>query len=249
MAHESERTINRKFFGSEHGKNECDAEIGILNQAVDRAIVAKHALINNAKDLYDFCKENLENEDPFSKRTFLFVSVGEVNRDRPQTKAKTIPNTRKIHQMINVKTQKDKVRNLSCFCRNCELGNKDCLNSKYVNPYETKPIMIEKSSEMEYHQNVDSYQKPKLGDMPHLAQSASRLPTEIGRRPLEHELSEVPLSVETSQTLPELHVESLLTPTMSAPPSYTPTAALHSLTEEPPAGRGVEFAGCRPAEW
>lgn len=45
---QSSLRINRNFFGSEHGKSDCDAEIGILNRNVDRAIIGRQVVINNA---------------------------------------------------------------------------------------------------------------------------------------------------------------------------------------------------------
>lgn len=51
--------INRNFFGSEHGKGESDGETGVLNRAVDRAIVGGQVIIRNAKEMYNWCDENL----------------------------------------------------------------------------------------------------------------------------------------------------------------------------------------------
>jgi hypothetical protein len=90
--------ISRNYFGSEHGKSACDAEIGVLNRAVDRAIIGKKVIINNAKDLYEFCHETLELDDLYNKRNFLFVKSGEVPRYRPETHTKAIRETRKLHQ-------------------------------------------------------------------------------------------------------------------------------------------------------
>ncbi|VDI09049.1 Hypothetical predicted protein [Mytilus galloprovincialis] len=51
--------INRNFFGSEHGKSECDGEIGIVNRAIDRAIIGNKVIINNAEDLFKFCQKSM----------------------------------------------------------------------------------------------------------------------------------------------------------------------------------------------
>lgn len=79
---------------TDHGKSECDAEIGVVNWCVDRAIVANQAIINNAEDLYQYCQKNLESDSPFSKRTFHLVKLGEIDRVRPGImKAETVQNT------------------------------------------------------------------------------------------------------------------------------------------------------------
>lgn len=134
LAH-SKLVINQNYFRSEHGKSQFDAEIGVVNRCVDRAIVANQAVINNAEELYKYCKENLESDSPFSKKTFHLVKLGEKDRERPDVmKAQTVQDTRKIHQALTLQTRNTfKVRNLSCFCMKCEAGNPDCLNSKYVN--------------------------------------------------------------------------------------------------------------------
>lgn len=83
--------ISRTFFGSEHGKSACDAEI-----AVDRAIIGKKVVINNTKDLFEFCQEKLILDEPYTKRNFFFVKADEISRNRPETNVKPIPNTRKL---------------------------------------------------------------------------------------------------------------------------------------------------------
>lgn len=137
---------NRNFFGSEHGKNECDGEIGVVNQAIDRAIIGNKVVINNAEEMFQFCKANLETNEVLSKRTFFFVKENEIERDRPETNVKTVPNTRKLHQINNCHLKNSlRTRNLSCFCRSCESWNyADCLNSKYVGAYEVKQLQIER---------------------------------------------------------------------------------------------------------
>ena len=43
--------LQRNFFGSVHGKGEGDGEIGCINKAVDRAIIGRQTVINNAEDM------------------------------------------------------------------------------------------------------------------------------------------------------------------------------------------------------
>ncbi|WAR17806.1 VRTN-like protein, partial [Mya arenaria] len=138
--------INRNFFGSEHGKGDCDGETGVFNRAVDRAIIGRKVVINDAHDLFNYAKSNLELDDTFAKRKFFFVENGDISRDRLETEVKTLVNTRKIHQALNTKTKNVlKVRNLSCFCKNCEDGDySNCLNTAYVQNYITKHIVQEK---------------------------------------------------------------------------------------------------------
>jgi hypothetical protein len=136
--------ISRNFFGSEHGKSACDAEIGVLNRAIDRAIIGKKVIINNTEDLFKFCEENLVLDEPFIKRNFIFVKGKEIPRERPETIVKPIPNSRKIHNMENTSVPyMIKTRNLSCFCIECMKGKSDnCLNSEYVSGYKLQKMTL-----------------------------------------------------------------------------------------------------------
>ena len=146
--------VSRNFYGSEHGKSACDAEIGILNRLIDRAIIGKKVVINNSKDLFNYCKKHLIIDEMFAKRTFFHVTENEVPRDREQTMVRPIPNTRKFHSLENIEPYKIKVRNLSCFCKEClNHSPQTCLNNDYVSPFLTKKMTLvqpKKDSE-EYH--------------------------------------------------------------------------------------------------
>lgn len=125
-------------------KSACDAEIGVLNRAVDRAIIGKKVVINNTKDLFEFSQEKFILDEPYTKRNFFYVKADEISRNRPETNVKTIPNTRKLHNIENTtEPYLIKVRNLSCFCVNCVKGIfENCLNSDYVSAYQSKKITL-----------------------------------------------------------------------------------------------------------
>ena len=141
---ESDVRVDRNYFGSEHGKGDCDAETGIVNRATDRAIIGNHVVINNGEDMYNYCQRNLQLNETLSKRSFILVRAGDICRMRPETEVKPLQNTRNIHQLINIEGRKYVVmtRNLSCFCKFCKLQNyQNCLNMEYVEPYETHELI------------------------------------------------------------------------------------------------------------
>ena len=47
----SKINTDHSYFGSEHGKSESDGETGVVNHAVERAIVGHQVIINNAQDM------------------------------------------------------------------------------------------------------------------------------------------------------------------------------------------------------
>jgi len=44
----SNMLIERNFFGSDHGKSECDGEVGCINRAVDMAILGRKTVVSDA---------------------------------------------------------------------------------------------------------------------------------------------------------------------------------------------------------
>ncbi|XP_056020048.1 uncharacterized protein LOC125678236 isoform X3 [Ostrea edulis] len=140
-----QENVNRNYFGSEHGKGECDAEIGVINRAIDRAIISKQVIINNSQDLYDYLSANMQSTEALSKRRFFHVKEGDIKRDRPETEVKPIDKTRKIHQINKSEKERLKleVRSLSCFCSPCRAQNfASCINKMYVENY--KPVTLER---------------------------------------------------------------------------------------------------------
>ena len=132
--------IDRNFFGSDHGKSDCDAEIGVINKSLDMAILGRRVIINNATDMFDFCQEKLIKDEPLSKRNFFLVKNGEIQRQRPQTDVKPLKNSRKCHQILNTNSMTLKTRNLSCFCREDNL----CVNATYVDRYKNQMLVSKK---------------------------------------------------------------------------------------------------------
>ena len=142
---------SRNFYGSEHGKGDCDGEIGVVNRALDRAICSKALVVNDGHDAFKWCQENLISDEDLSKREFLYVKNGEIKRDRPYTKAKTLPNTRKIHQLENIPSRPGynlRTRTLSCFCPACrdmlmpvpEKSHGECRNKTMVDSFQNRKI-------------------------------------------------------------------------------------------------------------
>ena len=94
------------YFGSEHGKSECDGETGVVSHAVERAIVGRQVIINDANDMVNWCRENLscqtdEETGGFTRRFFL---VDDINHKRRETDVNTVTGVRKLHQVQNTCT-------------------------------------------------------------------------------------------------------------------------------------------------
>ncbi|XP_050388651.1 uncharacterized protein LOC126820602 [Patella vulgata] len=146
--------IVRNYFGSEHGKADGDGEIGLVNRALDRAICGVGTVISSAYDAYRWCTEHFQLNNTLSKRSFIYVPKGVIPRSRSVTDVKTIPQTRKIHQVRNNVGRPFilHTRELSCFCCNCntsvELGSSaktaKCTNKTVVGCYQEKKLQLKK---------------------------------------------------------------------------------------------------------
>lgn len=141
--------LDRNFFGSEHGKGEGDAEIGVVNGAIDRAIVGRQLVGSSCKVVFEWCRANLSLNDALSKRDFIFVQKCDFSHVRPETDVKAnIKGVQKIHQLTNVPGYQYKIRyrNLSCFCKACMTNNEvKCQNEDRVGGF-TEAILVPKRS-------------------------------------------------------------------------------------------------------
>ena len=125
-------SIERSYFGSRHGKGPADGCAGVVKSMVRTAVMAKKVTIQNAKQMFDYCKDNLTKDGEgccHAKRTFFHVVT------IPQaSKMKLLPikGTRAIH---NVQATGKKghvmVRNLSCYCTGC-VNDEKCKNPTYI---------------------------------------------------------------------------------------------------------------------
>lgn len=92
-------SVQRIYYGSEHGKGEADGETGVLSQALARAVQGGQVNISNGKDLFEWARETMSKETPLFCRKFFLVDQESVNRQRPETDIQTVPGTRQFHQV------------------------------------------------------------------------------------------------------------------------------------------------------
>ncbi|KAJ8049262.1 hypothetical protein HOLleu_01941 [Holothuria leucospilota] len=89
----------RNYYGSEHGKGEGNGETGVINRAIDRAILGRQVIVRNVQELYQWCSEHLSTETEFSKRKFFHVKLGDVSRNRQDRRVETLKGSRKLHKI------------------------------------------------------------------------------------------------------------------------------------------------------
>ncbi|XP_062578884.1 uncharacterized protein LOC134240823 [Saccostrea cucullata] len=127
-------TLTRNFFETSHAKGPQDAAGGFLKNQADLAILRGQCIIQNAKKLFQFANEKLQNPKGVSnvkRRIFRFVE--EIPRDPPRLYS-PLPGIRSIHQLISNISGNNYVRYLSCYdCEECLEGNvTNCTNTDFL---------------------------------------------------------------------------------------------------------------------
>ena len=120
------------FCETSHGKSKSDGLGGVIKSFVYRDVCGNEKIIRNAKELYDYCIENLtvhnvENGKPMLNRLFFYISSEEMTKYRssfPINKYKSIKVTLKIHQVSTISNDK------STMARQCFCGCRSCLNNE-----------------------------------------------------------------------------------------------------------------------
>lgn len=144
-------SIHRCFFGSEHGKGESDGETGVLKSKLDEAIRGEGLIVNNATDLYNWCRSSLcdvtqpgsDSIHQISRRSFFLIPHTSIPESRQRTMGMvTLPQTRKVYSVKSTgKRYKVATRDKSCFCQECLHDNFAlCSNAEYVGPWKIRKL-------------------------------------------------------------------------------------------------------------
>ena len=107
------------LFETSHAKGPQDAAAGFIKRQADIAVVRGNTIIQNAKDLFSFCNNDLKEPRSalFKRRIFRYVES--VDRDNIRN-FNLISNNRKIHHLYTSKGGEIVVSDLSCYtCGKC----------------------------------------------------------------------------------------------------------------------------------
>ncbi|ESO85587.1 hypothetical protein LOTGIDRAFT_155075 [Lottia gigantea] len=145
--------VEHHYFGSRHGKNQCDGEGGVVKNAATRAVNSEGIVIANCDDFFQYCIQHLTkastNEDGscnHSRRFFYLVRKDQISHDvKPERSGvTTLQGTRLLHSVVCIKPFHLKTRRLSCFCESCENYGSECLNSCYVTKWSNTILKVKK---------------------------------------------------------------------------------------------------------
>lgn len=124
-------SITRHYFGANHGKSPCDSCGGVVKNCAARAVASASHIIQNANQMFQFCSEKLSVSDskigeqcahPSFIRSFELVITDQLLRTQQRPILKAVTGTKNIHSVKPVNKDLMKVKNLSCICDVCLLG-------------------------------------------------------------------------------------------------------------------------------
>ena len=95
------KVFHRNFFETSHAKGPQDAAGGFIKRQADIAVLRGITIIQNAKDLFSFCNNDLKEPKRalFKRRIFRYVES--VDRDNIRN-FKPISNNRKFHHLYTL---------------------------------------------------------------------------------------------------------------------------------------------------
>ena len=139
--------VERNFFGSEHGKNECDGITGQISIQYNTAVKADEVIISNANDLKNYLC-TVHNND----KSKIFKLIEKDNKelecirkafDEVNVKVLSGKCTRTLHQIkAGEKSGNLLTRPLSCFCDNCSQEDyENCQNKGHTKGKFTERIL------------------------------------------------------------------------------------------------------------
>ena len=127
------KVFHRNFFETSHAKGPQDAAGGFIKRQADIAVLRGNTFIQNAKDLFSFCNNDLKEPRSalFKRRIFRYVES--VVRDNIRN-FKPISNNLKIHHLYTSKSGEIVVSDLSCYtCDKCIVSDYEhCLHTEHT---------------------------------------------------------------------------------------------------------------------
>jgi hypothetical protein len=138
------------LFETSHAKGPQDAAAGFIKRQADIAVVRGNTIIQNAKDLFSFCNNDLKEPRSalFKRRIFRYVES--VDRDNIRN-FNLISNNRKIHHLYTSKGGEIVVSDLSCYtCDKCIVSDYEhCLHTEHTGQKRLARPEIEPSNNFE----------------------------------------------------------------------------------------------------
>ena len=143
-------SIIRNFFETAHAKGAQDAAGGYIKREADFSVIRGRSSIQNGKDLFNFCNDNLQKPKSTGCKRRIFRYVETIPRNTTQH-FKSIAEIRKIHCVRTTNNSELMVTDLSCYtCDQCVSANYElCRNFRFRG--NSRPVKIVREQSTENH--------------------------------------------------------------------------------------------------
>ena len=164
--------VERLYYGSRHGKNDCDWSGGAIKRTVTRNLASGLASITDAEGMHEHCTKFLtqgysvsvseDTDCTHQRRKFELVST--VDRSLTSKDVKTVKGCRDVHQVRATGSLQLGFRQLACFCSLCTEKDADgeCENLDVVGSWKNVKVDVSMhvkenfASEPESQPDIDS---------------------------------------------------------------------------------------------
>ena len=113
-------TTQRDYHETAHAKGEQDSAGAHVKQKCAMAVIRQEAVIRNARDMYDYLRQNFtestRKNSEVKRRVFFYI---EGNITRKGRAFQPVPENRKIHSIQSQGNGKLLIRKRSCYCDHC----------------------------------------------------------------------------------------------------------------------------------
>ncbi|CAC5421094.1 unnamed protein product [Mytilus coruscus] len=143
-------SIIRNFFETAQAKGAKDAAGGYIKREADFSVIRGRSSIQNGKDLFNFCHNNLQKPKSTGCKRRIFRCVETIPRNTTQH-FKSIADIRKIHCVKTTNNSELMVTDLSCYtCDQCVSANYE-LYRNFRFRGNSRPVKIVREHSTENH--------------------------------------------------------------------------------------------------
>ncbi|XP_064649611.1 uncharacterized protein LOC135501423 [Lineus longissimus] len=187
-------SVERSFFGSNHGKGPSDGLGAVVKRATRDAVKSRETTVQDAKDMCNYLEQNLtipsqDMQDGccHKPRTFFYVDAENIQRKRPSRHPNTgVKGTRSLHCVRGISPGHLMTRMLSCYCDSCMEGKyQQCVNKQYVPEWQVCSLRLPNITEAAVHFFADiQTQMKKVKDYGKLVNICTVAKEKLGEFPL-----------------------------------------------------------------
>ena len=150
--------IIRTYFGEKDGKSHADALFGRLKAWMSFHIKARHVIIKNAHDFYNYCRDNfqtpkIDDACQHYRVEFQYIRPSDVRHHQDCDLDRFVPHTQEYYSVRNTAQPLSlKFRKVPCLCSPCISEKGECLNKEHIDPWQLVKLVPKKGDSKLKHE-------------------------------------------------------------------------------------------------